>query len=181
MLAKLTQQVRRWVDRLLVVEKPALGRAHRVQHGIRCRQTANSKLIADTCGLAKPTAGVAGGGVIEHCRVKLTHLLLKPGLDRRRVAELGPDVAEVDPADISDPLAARRFGDAKRLHEPAYVGISDRVDPLFHQIVKRPDQDRHDRELTPASQNVLEEDDLKLDRMLRSVRELVVEEIAAGQ
>ena len=66
------------------------------------------------------------------------------------------------------PLAASavRSASMNRLH----VRVVDRVDPLLHQVVERADQDRHDREIATAAQQVLEEDDLELDRMLGPVR-----------
>ena len=106
MLAKLTQQVARCVKRLLVMENPALSGAHRVQHGVGRRQAADSQLIADTGRLSEPAARVAGSRVAKHFRIKLAHLILKPGLDGRAIAELRTNVAEVDSADVRHALAA---------------------------------------------------------------------------
>ena len=60
-------------------------------------------------------------------------------------------------------------------------GIIDRVDPALHQVVKRPDQNRHDRKLPALAQQVLQENNLKFDRMLGAMRQLIVEIITAAE
>ena len=86
------------VDRLFVVEQPALDRADRMQHRVRGGKPAHPQLVADARGRAEPPPRVTRRRAIEHRRVELTHLLLQPRLDRRSIAELGPDVAKVNPA-----------------------------------------------------------------------------------
>ncbi len=60
-------------------------------------------------------------------------------------------------------------------------GSDDRVDPTLHQVVKRPDQNRHNRKVAPTAQQILQEDDLKLDGMFGPMRQLVLEKVAARQ
>ncbi len=90
-------------------------------------------------------------------------------------------MTQVDASDVGDLFAAGRLGGPQRLNEPAHFGVVDRVDPALHQVVERADQDRHDREVAPSSQDVLEKHDLELDRVLGPMRQLVLEQVATRQ
>ena len=131
---------------------------------------------------AEPAGRVARRGAVEHARVEVsdTWSRVVASSEKVGVAELGPDVAQVDPPDVGHLPAARRLGHAQRVDEPAHLRILDRVGPPLHQVVERADQDRHDRERPTAPEQVLEEDDLELDRMLGPVAQLVVEQLGAG-
>ncbi len=100
-------------------------------------------------------------------------------MDGMRITEFGTDMAQVDSTDVHHVLAAGRLRRLQRIDEPANRGILDRVDPALEMVVKRADQNRHDRERMFLAQHVLQPDHLKLDRVLGSVHELVFEELLA--
>ena len=110
------------VEGLLVLEQAAPGRADRMQHRIGRGKTADAIAVAHA---ARPS-GTSRSGSQAAARSSMwssneLDLLLKPGIDRAGVAELGPDMAQVDPPDIGDRLAARRLGNAQRLDEAAHL------------------------------------------------------------
>ena len=96
-----------------------------------------------------------------------------------RIAKFRANVSEVDAADVKRSLAGRGFRSLKRVGELLDVWMLDRVDPPEQEVVKRPDQDGHDGVVASVSQHVLQENDLKLDRVFETVDNLVVEQVVA--
>ena len=114
----------------------------------------------------------------EHLSIEPADRSFESAIDRGGIAELRPDVTEIDAADEDDVLAAGPFHRFQCLDERADLGVIDGVDPTLHTIMKRSDQNRHDQELAIASQYMLEKDGLELDGMLTAVNQLVVEELS---
>src|SRR5262249_1628932 len=113
-------------------------------------------------------------------RVKPSHLLERCRIKWVWISEFGPDVTQVDPSDVSHSLATARLDPSEGVNEAAHLGIVDWFGSLLHQILERSDQDRHNRERPAPSEQILEENDLELDRMLCPVAQLILKQIRAG-
>jgi hypothetical protein len=70
------------IQRLIVSEQPALGRADGVQEGIGRREAADAPLIPHRAGRPEPSLGIAGRGSIQHRAVELPHLFLEDRVPR---------------------------------------------------------------------------------------------------
>lgn len=95
------------VECLIVPEQLTSCGPDRVQHGVCRGESANPIAVSDARDSLKPSARVARRGTFEQAVVKEPDLLLKPRVDRMRVAKFRPNMAQVDTADIDHSLAVR--------------------------------------------------------------------------
>ena len=153
------------VESLNIPEQLTSCRPDRMQHRVCRGEAADPIAVAHARNSLKPSARVARRGPLEQAVVKEPDLLLKPRVDRMRIAKFRPDVAQVDATDIGDSLSVSKLGGSQRLDESVYFWVLDGIDSALHQVVKRADQNWHDRKVAFGSQKVLKKHDLKLDRV----------------
>src|SRR5262249_39752747 len=159
-LAKLTQQVRRSSTARSDFSSPARARPLAGSIVDVAPRPQTRQRLPTLEAIPNPPPGALPAARARIGASKGRTLSGMAGVDRSGVAELGPDVAKVDPPDIGHALAAGRLGLVQGVDKLADVGVLDRVDPLFHQVVEGADEDRHDCERGPAAEQVLQEHDL---------------------
>lgn len=77
-----------------------------MKHGVGGGKPADPPAVRDGRRRLEPPRRIGGRRVIEHRAVEPANRFLKLAIDGIRIAELGPDMAQVDPADVRDVLAA---------------------------------------------------------------------------
>ena len=95
------------------------------------------------------------------------------------VVELRADVREIAADDVTDRFAACGLGGAQRRDHSREVGCLGRIRLLPHAVAERPREQRHDLELPPVREEVLQQHDFEFDGVLGNVRERVVEQAVA--
>src|ERR1700733_10750701 len=89
-------------------------------------------------------------------------------------------MTEVNPTDVGDPLPERRLGPPHRADKSGDGRVADRVNSPLQQVVERAGEDRHDREVPICSEEVLQENNLELNRMLAAMSQFVLEQRRAN-
>src|SRR6266850_2455841 len=105
------------------------------------------------------------------------HLIEKSGGQSSLIPEFHAHMGQIPSDDIAHGLGVRTRDLPYSLDEIRDMYHLSRIDLARHTLVEGANQDRHDAKFSCWTQNVLEEEDLKLDRVLRTMRQLIRQEV----